>query len=306
MCLGSENVDFAKAMGPTAQHRIKRRRGLVGQLPSHIKYVLDLTSPSEGEEAAHLLSELSCSKDVTKWIIAGKLWKISKTLIGGQEEVSSHNRISAWATFQLLKSEIERDDRDPSSRDHKILKLEESMLSISLSYTPLRHRSAIERVLFAISGYDPQLDSAPKAWTACAIAKYFGVKSLFDDYVIRWLRADSNNHFLEVLPEVSLKIADGLQCQELCRDVFAILVGEEALGSLYRSRTQILRSKVVRGITSVHGRTKDHIPEEYQTRIEYASCHLGRARTAPRPVERRTSQGSAICRRMVTRTCSKL
>lgn len=274
LSLSSENFDFDKAMGPTAQHRVKRRRGLVGQLPSHVKYVLDLTPPSEGEDAAHLLSELSCSEGVTKWVIAGKLWKISNTLIGGHEEVSSYNPIGAQATFRFLKSDIERNNPDNTSRDHKVLQLEESMLPIPLPYTPLRHRSAIERVLLAISGVDPGLDSAPKLWAACAVARYFGAKTLFVDYVIRWLRAYPNHNFLEVLPEVSLKIADTLQCYELCRDVFAILVGEEALGSLYRSRTQVLRPKVVRGIISVHGRKKDHLPEEYQTRIEYASKAL--------------------------------
>ena len=88
---------FQKAMGPTAQHRVLRRRALVGKLPPHIRYVLDLTPPSEGDEAAYLLSELSCSPGVTKWIIAGKLWRISKTLIGGVDDSTQYNRVATEA-----------------------------------------------------------------------------------------------------------------------------------------------------------------------------------------------------------------
>jgi len=280
---------FEKAMGPTAQHRVLRRRGLVSKLPSQIKYVLDLTPPSEGDEAVYLLSELCCSEAVTKWTIAGKLWQLSKSLIGGPEEHSLKQRLATEATFRTIKVDIQGSDMSEFEKDHQLLHLEESM-STTLPYTALRHRSAIERVLLAIAGIDPELNSAPKLWTACAVAKYLEVRSPIEDYVIRWLRADPNHHFLEVLPEVSLRIADGLQCHNLCRDTFAILVGEEAIGSLYRSRPEVPRLErigslyrsrlemprleVLRGVVSVHGRKKEDLPEAYQTRIEYASKAL--------------------------------
>ena len=173
-----------------------------------------------------------------------------------------------------MKTGIESSSTSDWEKDHAKLQLEESVLPIPLAYTALRHRSAIERVLLAISGIDPELDSAPKVWTACAVAQYFDVRTPFDDYVVRWLRADPNNHFLEVLPEVTLKIADGLQCHDLCRDAFAILVGEEALNSCYRNRSEACHPEVIRGIVSVHRRKKDSLPEAYQTRIEYASKAL--------------------------------
>ena len=40
---------LAKLFGPTEQFRFLRRRKLVNKLPSNIKYVIDLTPPSEGE-----------------------------------------------------------------------------------------------------------------------------------------------------------------------------------------------------------------------------------------------------------------
>lgn len=280
---------FEKAMGPTAQHRVLRRRGLIGKLPPQIKYVLDLTPPSEGDEAVYLLSELCCSEGVTKWTIAGKLWRLSKSLIGGPEQYSLKQRAATEATLRTTKADIQKSGLSQHEQEHQLLHLEES-LSTTIPYTALRHRAAIERVLLAIAGIDPELNSAPKLYTACAVAKYFEVRSPLEDYVIRWLRADPNHHFLEVLPEVSLKIADGLQCHNLCRDTFAILVGEEAVGSLYRSRSlvprpevtaslyqslpEMPRPEVLRGIVSVHGRRKEDLPEAYQTRIEYASKAL--------------------------------
>ena len=137
---------------------------------------------------------------------------------------------------------------------------------LSLEYSPVRHRSAIERVLSALQGKDPLLDSAPKVWTTFAVAKNFDIThSPLEDYIIRWLRAYPNSYFLEVLPEVSHQIADGLQNYDLARDSFAILVGEEALDSLRHAR----ESRVHKYTT--FRRRKEELPEHIHTRIEYAS-----------------------------------
>jgi hypothetical protein len=138
---------------------------------------------------------------------------------------------------------------------------------VTLEYSPVRHRSAIERVLSALQGTDPQLDSAPKVWTAFAVAKYLEIKhSELDSYIIRWLRAYPNSYFLEVLPEVSLQIADGLENYDLARDCFAILVGEEALDNLRRARKPAISNK-----RSSYGRKREELPEAIFTRVEYAS-----------------------------------
>ena len=133
-----------------------------------------------------------------------------------------------------------------------------------LEYTPIRHRTAIERVLFSLQGKDPILDSATKVWTTFAVAKNYEIThSPLEDYIIRWLRAYPNSYFLEVLPEVSHQIADGLQNYDLARDTFAILVGEEALDSLRHAREPRVYTRF--------GRKKEALPEHIHTRIEYAS-----------------------------------
>lgn len=138
--------------------------------------------------------------------------------------------------------------------------------SMPLEYSPVRHRSAIERVLSALQGMDPMLDSATKVWTTLAVAKTFNIThSPLEDWIIRWLRAYPNSYFLEVLPEVSHRIAEGLQNYDLARDSFAILVGEEALDSLRHARQPRLHKR------TTFGRKKEELPEQIRTRIEYAS-----------------------------------
>lgn len=243
-----------------------RRRGLVGQLPSNIKYALDLTPSNEGDDAAHLLSELYCSDGVRKWSIAGNLWTISNTLIGGQDEftsMSTNTTNSGGEQNELVAIQRVTDREEKAQR---LRKYHEDFMELPLQYSPIRHRSAIFRVLRTVAGLDPGLDSAPKVWTMCVVAKSLEIDSpLLLDYVVSWIYTGQNSYFLEVLPEVSLKIADMLKCHNMCRDAFAILVAEEALESLCRNRYGNLA-------TTMHGRKReDVIPESYRTRIEYAS-----------------------------------
>ena len=241
---------FGKMFEATNQHRMPRRRGLVGKLPLHVKYVIDLTPPIEGDQAAYLMTELCCSDGVRNWYHATRRWEVSKSLVAGQDEYMMSWKVNSGTKEQSLES----------YQSSQIL----------LEYSPVRHRSAIERVLLALHDHDPQLDSAPKVWTTFAVAKYFGIThSPLTDYIVRWLRAPPNSCFLEVLPETALRIADGLQCHPLCRDTFAILVGEEALGAAYRSRVPEFDSAL-----SVHGRKKEQLPEGMKTAVEYASKAL--------------------------------
>ena len=286
---------FDRMFLPTAQHKITRRRNLVKQLRSfpNIKYVIDLTPPTEGEEAVYLTTELCCSEGVRLWYQAREIWMVAKILVGGEEEYTSvkskavgaylmsqkelsgqltsvqvvgtpQRHSSSTGEADYIGNATEVDSTSPESSQPP---LGPKATRITLEYTPVRHRSAIERVLSALSGLDPKLDSAPKVWTTFAVAKYFNIKhSELDDYIIRWLRAYPNSYFLEVLPEVSLQIADGLENYDLARDTFAILVGEEALDNLRRARTPISSNN-----RSAYGRKKEDLPEAIFTRVEYAS-----------------------------------
>jgi len=82
---------FEKAFEPTVQFRVVRRRNLVKELRMafNVKYVIDLTPPSEGEEAVYLTTELCCSEGVRLWYQAGEIWRVSSNLVGGEEEYTS-------------------------------------------------------------------------------------------------------------------------------------------------------------------------------------------------------------------------
>ena len=249
--------NFEPLFGPSAQFRTIRRRKLTAKLRDQptVKYVIDLTPPSEGEDAVYLTTELCCSTGVRLWHQASDIWSVSKGLVGGRED---------YASFKQQKFP----PSSPSAR-FKTSNQPEKHTSVfmPLEYSPVRHRSAIERVVAAQIGFDPKLDSAPKVWSAFAVAKYFCVeKGPIKDYIVRWLRAYPNSFFLEVCPEISLRIADGLETSGLARDSFAILVGEEALDSLFRTRL-----RTYDGQHSVYGRRKEDLPESLYSRIEYAS-----------------------------------
>ena len=255
---------ISKAMGATEQHRVLRRRGLVGRLPPHIKFVIDLTPATEGDNAAHLLSELYCPDGVRKWFIAAKLWNISTNLIGGQDErivkIAKSEHPSESLDDALLQVS------DPDEKAQRSLKHEQETMELPLEYSPIRHRSGIVRVLHIISGYNPKLDSAVKVWTACVVAASLEISSPeFLGYIFSWVYNEKNSYILEVLPEVSLRMAHMLKSHNMCRDAFAVLVGEEALESLIRERLGPSTKTIL-------GRKKDDLKSEsYLTRLQYAS-----------------------------------
>lgn len=135
-------------------------------------------------------------------------------------------------------------------------------------YDPVRHRVGIVRLLQVLDGKDPRIDSAVKLWTLFRLAQYFDCTSKVVDWIIRWMIADPNSKFIEVLPEASCKIGFGLQNAEIARASFAILVGEEALSLVSRSQGKYLADQKK---TNQFGRRTESIDEDVKTRIEYAS-----------------------------------
>ena len=268
---------FDKAFGPTAQHRVLRRLHLANKLPHGVKYVLDLTPPVEGDDAVYLATELSCSMSVRRWYRGRDRWKISHTLICAPEEwIPQADNEASRSERQLYYREISECCGPIHDRQALLDRIAKSHFSLSPDLSPIRHRSSIQRILLAIDGQDPQLKSAPMMWTTAALAKYFEISGKPNDplvdYVVRWLRASPNSLFVEALPEETLKIADSFNNEELCRESFAVLVGEQALEVEY-SRGHGGKSSLLKSRT-VFGRNKSEIHESYQTRIEYARASL--------------------------------
>ncbi|KAI9679402.1 MAG: hypothetical protein M1817_005424 [Caeruleum heppii] len=162
---------------------------------------------------------------------------------------------------RLLKKHMKRDNTVRLGSELQ----DDSHLEEAVDYTTGRHISGIARVLHAIEGLDPRIDSALKLWTVFVVAVFFDCTSAVVDWVISWIYAPANCKFIEVLPEVSSRLAIGLRNYDLCRDAFAILVGEEALESMHRASSLTPRRY------TLQRRRKEDLEEDFQTRVEYAS-----------------------------------
>ncbi|KAH8700133.1 hypothetical protein BGW36DRAFT_373497 [Talaromyces proteolyticus] len=141
---------------------------------------------------------------------------------------------------------------------------------LPLDYSPIRHRTCLERILHSLEELDPELDSAPKMWTFFALAKLLGIveNPLIGDHIVAWLYEGNNPLFVEVNPELAYRMACGLKNTQLCQSSFAILVGEEALSLLNLSMNGLIPRRVAQ---TMYGRTRESLDDTELQRIEYAS-----------------------------------
>lgn len=65
-------------------------------------------------------------------------------------------------------------DIGPNGQACNIYHSDDVSVKEALEYSPIRHRTGIERLLQAIEGKNPRLDSAPKVWTLVVLADHFG------------------------------------------------------------------------------------------------------------------------------------
>ena len=160
----------------------------------------------------------------------------------------------------------------PAATDSFAMKMPVAMLP---EYSPLRHRSAIERLVQAIEDGDPKLDSAPKVWTFFAVAKYFDCASheKVSGFITRWLLSHPNSNFIQCNPEVTLRIGLGTQSEDVTKDAFSILVGEKSLLNLMGETHPFVLNPLV---TSGHGRRLELLDDDERNRIDHAAASLVR------------------------------
>lgn len=158
-CTPDPTVEFnlETLFGPSAQFRTIRRRKLSDKLRDspNVKYVIDLTPPTEGDDAVYLTTELCCSEGVRLWYQASDIWSVSRSLVGGNEEYTSMRRPNSAPIEKAIK-EVYNSANLATARTS--LSSKEAGVPMPLEYSPVRHRSAIERVIAALVGTDPRLD----------------------------------------------------------------------------------------------------------------------------------------------------
>lgn len=281
------------------QHRIQRRHGLIGGLPTGIKYVLDLTPAEEGDEALQLTAELSCPTGILLWHHAAGRVGISETLVGGKDETN----VPSWS-----KEESEIDIQGESSlRAQQVNSVINGINVVTpppnskvdktnppeseaLDYDPIRHRTGIERLLQVIEGKNPRLDSAPKVWTLAVLAKHFDCTSTVMDFVFTWIWADPNCRIIETLPEACLRIGMMLNSPRLVRTAFSVLISEQALriGTYHHFPEYRDDEKLIRGYGAGMTRfyryrelldedtlnTVQHAGEQFASRIDAIATEL--------------------------------
>lgn len=228
-------------------------KALDADIKAKIKYHINLEPPNDDDEALILITSLSCSHGVLHWHLAQHIHTLSPSHVGGVD----HFDTSANPYFIDIKTALEGPPK--------------IVLPVVPEYCAVRHRSGLERLLNALAGNDPKLDSAPKVWTYFALADYFGCAKdhIVNRWILAWLNAP-NSHFIQNNPESAYRI--GMQCQssDLVRDAFSVLVGEKALMDVYNQ----LGEEVIFNTHSVHGRPLENLDDDERSRIGHAASTL--------------------------------
>ncbi|ERF75655.1 hypothetical protein EPUS_08808 [Endocarpon pusillum Z07020] len=163
-------------------------------------------------------------------------------------------------------------DREPSGpgTDSGINATSEEQAQVQPEYSQLRHWSSIERLLHAIEGNDPMLDSAPKLWNFVSMAKFFGCASneRISGWVTKWLFTAPNHNFIQCNPEICYRIGLDIQSEALLKDAFSILVGEKALINVHHEHSAV-RSLNIQ--SSVAGRRLELLDDDDVNRIDHAA-----------------------------------
>ncbi|KAL7804631.1 hypothetical protein V8C44DRAFT_254795 [Trichoderma aethiopicum] len=267
--LATGSAKFAEMLSPTYQFRIKRRKKLTKDLPEGVKFVLDLTPPSEGDDLVSQMTQLSLTPGIIKWWAASGLHKVTNWLVSGHDDVCTcgRQRIPGWGAPR--QDGMEQGQGQGQEQDGKRSVDEESVPKVNKlpgsniddtvvtaptpqdlvskrehginqpyeipdyrnipDYCPIRHCNSIIRLLMMIEGQDIMLDSANRVWTLVAVAKIFDCTSIIRDRVAQWIMYSDNTKFIEVLPEEALQIGFDLELVQVTQCAFRILVNELAL-----------------------------------------------------------------------------
>ncbi|GIK05725.1 hypothetical protein Aspvir_009838 [Aspergillus viridinutans] len=281
---------FKKLFNPRTQARIVKRRGLTDGLTNGLKYAIDLTPPTEGEDAVITITELSCPLGIRTWSRCQKRWCLPISCVGGQEEgealdTNTHKGVGGQPSQESNDSVAQNLETNEQAESHQegevgnkatkspvasVFEAEREKLGLPLDYSASRHHAGIEQVLQALEDFHPQLDTPCKLWTFFALAKLYDIATApkICDLILSWFYESTNVRFLEIHPEISYRIACGIQCASLCRDTFSILVGEEALLLLANGGEA---ARLERPRVTWHGRLRESLDDTELQRIEYAS-----------------------------------
>ncbi|KAF4987396.1 hypothetical protein FGRMN_10393 [Fusarium graminum] len=287
---------FTEMLNSTYQFRIQRRRKMVNRLPEGIKYLLDLTPPSEGDDLVFQMTELSLTPAIIKWWSSYMIHGVDPLLVTGHDDVCSCSRRPKSPTTE----DKEDNDSEPVGTDTEATghvnydsngkKLPSLPLSSERAlqmkatndnevyvtppyrniqdYCPIRHRNGIVRLLMLIEGKGIILDSAHRLWTMVKLSAIFDCASVIRDRATQWIMHGQNTTFIEVLPEEALQIAFSLKIPQVAESSFRILVNELAL------KLADKESHKEPSQTTIFGRKEGYLPDELSNLVQHAAQAL--------------------------------
>ena len=302
--LATGSSKFAEFFAPTYQFRTMRRRKLVNKLPEGIKYVIDLTPPTEGEEIVFQMTELSLTPGIMKWWSSSLEPGVDHSLVTGHDDICSckiakrSEGAAAAAAANVATAKEDGEDRPSSSSgttapesvppkvfprwpiDHERLLQMKARgenetyptpeFRIIPDYCPFRHCNGIIRLLMIIEGHSVSLDSAARVWTLVALAKIFDCAPVIQMQVEQWIMSGSNTRFIEILPEEALQIGHVLKIKDVTESSFRILVNEFAL----KEAADKDKPASVSNRLSIFGRVLGDLPDELSNIIQHAARAL--------------------------------
>jgi hypothetical protein len=249
-------------------------------------YYIDLRPPSEDEEAVILITELTCTRGVLTWHLASDKYQLDPFVVLGQDDFDIQlpkPQLSPTSSVVAGKTGNHNETAESQNRDNNssssTANNDKSAAPATLvkqdpepspEYSPLRHHSGLERLLQAIQGNRPKLDSAPKVWTFFALARYFGCAAheRISGWITAWLYSGNNANFIQNNPEVAYRMAIGIRSPDLLRDAFSILVGERALIEAFGEYRPDILSPLR---SNVHGRQLETLDDDERNRIDHAA-----------------------------------
>jgi hypothetical protein len=283
--LATKSTHFQRLFSPRYQTRVRKRRGFADNLPSGVKYVIDLTPPTIDEDAILVLTEVSCPEGILTWASLLKEWSLPPSCVGGEDEmevrsgtpkraVGPNNTTLAANEDDALYSNVfggEDDGLQLDEEDYLFRSRQPARAALPMTYSAKRHREGIEQILHVLEGLNVALDTPCKLWTFFAVAKLLDVADVptVSDHVMSWFYHASNIRFLEVHPEIAYRVSCGIKSGPLCADSFVGLVGDEAL--LYIMREASLRPPKSWAPILDRSRIADFLDDTEVQRIEYAS-----------------------------------
>ncbi|KAF4973717.1 hypothetical protein FZEAL_9244 [Fusarium zealandicum] len=294
--LDTGSSKFAEMLGPTNQFRTLRRRKLVNKLPEGVKYVLDLTPPSEGDELVFQMTELSLTPGIMKWWSSSLRSQVDSWLVCGHDDICMCDRLkpelakdhesqqSAPSASPSQDAPAHSEEKEESKFPKLPLRSETALRMKArsenevyetppyrriLDYCPVRHRNGIIRLLMLLEGKGVILDSATRIWTLVKLSTIFDCESVLRDRVAQWIMHGPNTRFIEVLPEETLQIAFSLKLPGIAQCAFRILVNELAL-KLAATRKE--HKDLVH--TTIFGRRLGDLPDELSNLVQHAARAL--------------------------------